>query len=145
MVPRSTFGGAAEVFRDIGGKEFTPSTKEDLRSFLLSDLDICRVMPVGYRDTDKKYNISQCLMLRIFFKTIGRRMFFYISTLRSIYRARCINMKRDLYIAGSGQKLNVELSRVAEQKALEAKIEKLKDNKLEIALGTFRSRKTSEH
>ena len=145
IVSRSIFRGTTEVFQDIKGKEFTPSTKEDLYSFLLSDLDIYRVIPISYRDTNKKYNISQYLILQIFFKIIERRIFFYISILRSIYRAQYINIKRDLYIVGSSQKLNIELSRIVEQKVLEAEIKKLKDNKLEIVLETFRLRKISEY
>ena len=85
-------------------------------------------MPVGLaRDLDKDLNKSQPLLLRVRFKSLNKFMFFYISTLRSKFRARLIDLKRDLYVAGAGQKLAVAVSRTKEHTALQTEIDKLKD------------------
>jgi hypothetical protein len=145
MAPGSVYPGAVQAFLKDGGTEFQPSTKDDLRSFQLDDLDICRVATVGARDPAKKnINISQRLMLRVYFRTLNKYMFFYISTLRAKYRAKPINTKRDIYAADSGQKLQLAPSRAKEQEQLQDEIQKLKDEKLEIALGNFPSKRRSK-
>jgi hypothetical protein len=121
-------------FLSDGGTELALGTTGDLCGFSLSDLDICGVAPVGVRDADKELNISQLVMLRVYFRSLKKRMFFYISTLRSNYGARPIDLKRDLYMSESGQKLQVALPRAKERKLLQAKIDRLKDENLQVAL-----------
>jgi hypothetical protein len=145
MVPGSMFAGAVEGFLEAGGKELIIGTKEDLRGVSCADIQVVGVVPVGARDPDKKdYHISQRLMLRVRIMSLNKRMFFYISTLRARYGVKPINLKRDLYVAGSGQVLQICLSRAAVLKKHKAEIERLKDEKLEIALGIPQSKKRSQ-
>jgi hypothetical protein len=140
MVPGSKHRGAVEAFLKAGGEELTIGTKEDLQGILFDDVHIIGVVPVGSRNLHKEYYISQRLIIRVRISSLSKRMFFYISTLRGEYGA-LFDTKKELYMKKSGQVLKTYPSRAEVEKKHKEEVERLNEEKLEIALGIPQSKK----